>query len=76
MGYNATVTLTSGNHTLSKRVAVSSNRWNRVAVDVGPWPYRGHVTGISVSYIGIPNSAGVTTPWYPHFQVDDVGYTT
>lgn len=28
--------------------------------------------GISVSFTGI----GSTVPWYPHFQIDDVGYTT
>jgi Protein kinase domain len=75
--YAATVTLASGSHTLSRTVAVSCNAWNHVVVEVGSWPYRDHVTGVSVSYKGIAaSSAGATTPWYAHFQIDDVGYTT
>jgi hypothetical protein len=74
--YAATVTLASGSHTLSKTVAISCNIWSQVNVDVSSWPYRDHVTGISVSYKGVASSAGVTTPWYPHFQIDDVGYLT
>ncbi|MGH3248311.1 MAG: hypothetical protein ACRDOI_19210, partial [Trebonia sp.] len=74
--YAATVTLASGSHTLSKTVPVSSNAWNHVVVEVGSWSYRDHVTGVSVSYKGIASPAGLTTPWYAHFQIDDVGYTT
>ena len=70
--YRAAVTLTSGSHTLTRTVPVLCNTWNRVAVRVSSWAYRDHVTGISVSYTGI----GSATPWYPHFQIDDVGYTT
>jgi hypothetical protein len=71
-GYQATVTLTSGSRTLTKTVPVLANTWNQVDVDVYSWPYRDHVTGISVSFTGI----GSTVPWFPHFQIDDVGYTT
>jgi hypothetical protein len=74
--YDATLTLASGSHTLTKTVTVSCNLWNRVDVNVGSWPYRDHVTSVSVSYTGVPSSTGTTTPWYPHFQIDDVGYTT
>ncbi len=70
-GYQATVTLTSGSQTLTTTVPVSSDTWNRVAVDVSSWAYRSHVTGISVSYAAV----GSTTPWNMHFQVDDVGWT-
>jgi hypothetical protein len=76
VGYAATVTLASGGHKLSRTVPVSCNTWNHVVVEVGSWPYLGHVTGITVSYRGIASSKGATTPWYPHFQIDDVGYTT
>jgi hypothetical protein len=71
-GYKATVTLTSGSQTLTKTVPVLANTWNQVEVNVYSWPYRDHVTGISVSFTGI----GSTVPWYPHFQIDDVGYKT
>jgi hypothetical protein len=43
-----------------------------VSVPVSSWAYRDQVTGISVSYA----ASGSDTPWYFHFQVDDVGYTT
>jgi hypothetical protein len=76
VSYDATVTLASGSHTLTKTAAVSCNAWNRMDVDVSSWPYRDHVTGISVSYKGIASGAGVTTKWFPHFEIDDVGYTT
>ena len=72
-GYVATVTLTSRNKTLSKTVPVLANTWNPVDVDVSSWPYRDHVTGIAVSFTAL----AATIPWYsPHFQIDDVGYTT
>ena len=74
-GYKVTVRLISGSHALTKTVPVSCNVWNRVAANVQSWPYRDHVTGISVSYTAVPGSAGTATPWYPHFQIDDVGYT-
>ena len=76
VGYAATVTLASGSHTLSKTVTVACNTWNHVVVEVGSWPYRDDVTSVSVSYSGIASSKGATTPWYGHFQIDDVGYTT
>jgi hypothetical protein len=53
-------------------VPVLSNTWNRVAFRISSWAYRDHVTGISVSYVG----EGSNIAWYPHFQIDDVGYTT
>jgi serine/threonine protein kinase len=71
-GYAATVTLTSRSHTLTRTVRVRANTWNRVAIRISSWMYRDHVTGISVGYTGM----GSDTPWFPHFQIDDVGYTT
>ena len=71
-GYAATVTLTSGSHDLTKTVRVRPNTWNRVNVRVSSWAYRARVTGLSVGYTGM----GSNTPWFPHFQIDDVGYTT
>jgi hypothetical protein len=71
-GYTATVTLTSGGNSMTKTVPVLGNSWNPVAVSVASWPYRDHVTGISVTFAGV----GSTTPWNPNFQIDDVGYTT
>jgi hypothetical protein len=72
-GYVATVTLTSRNKTLSKTVPVLANTWNPVDIDVSSWPYRDHVTRIAVSFTAL----GSDIPWYsPHFQIDDVGYTT
>ncbi len=71
-GYQVTVTLTSGSHTLTKTVPVLANTWNRVRVSVSSWAYRDHVTGVSASYAGTGNN----TPWNPNFQIDDVGYTT
>lgn len=71
-GYEVTVTLSSGGHTLTKTVPVRDNHWNRVQVSLSSWAYRDRVTGIAVSYAGI----GSDTAWYPHFQIDDVGYTT
>jgi beta-glucosidase len=71
-GYQATVTLSSGSQTLTRTVAVSNDTWNLVSVDVSSWPYRGKVTGISVSYAG----TGSTSPWTMHFQIDDVGWAT
>jgi hypothetical protein len=72
--YDATVTLASGGQTLSKTVTVPCSLWGRVSVEVSAWPYRDHVSGISVSRKGAPTRAGAT-PWYSHFQSDDVGYT-
>ncbi len=72
-GYVATVSLTSGNKTLTKTVPVLANTWNPVDVDVSSWPYRDHVTRIAVSFTAL----GSNIPWYlPHFQIDDIGYTT
>ena len=71
-GYKATVTLISGSQRLTNTVPVLANTWNQVDVNVYSWPYRDHVTSISVSFAGV----GDTIPWYPHFQIDDVGYTT
>jgi hypothetical protein len=50
---------------------------NRVGdIAVSSWPYRDHVTGIPVSYTGNPSKVGLNTQREPHFQIDDVGYTT
>lgn len=76
VNYLVTVTLASGGHLLSKKVPVTCNEWNYVQVPVGSWRYRDRVTGISVSYQALPSSAGAATTWSPHFQIDDVGYTT
>jgi hypothetical protein len=54
-------------------VPVLANTWNPVDIDVSSWPYRDHVTRIAVSFTAL----GSDIPWYsPHFQIDDVGYTT
>jgi len=71
-GYTATVTLTSGSQSMTKIIPIRANTWNLVNISVSSWPYRDHVTGISVSFAGV----GSTTPWNPNFQIDDVGYTT
>jgi tRNA A-37 threonylcarbamoyl transferase component Bud32 len=71
-GFTATVTLTSGNRSMTKKVPIQPNTWNQVDVSVSSWPYRDHVTGISVSFAG----TGSTIPWNPNFQIDDVGYST
>jgi hypothetical protein len=71
-GYKVRVTLASGSRKLTRTVRVKCNVWNRVSFGVSSWRYRRRVTSISVSYIGI----GSNTPWYPHFQIDDVGYRT
>jgi serine/threonine protein kinase, bacterial len=71
-GYAATVTLSSGSQSLTTTTPVNANAWNLVSVPVSSWAYRDQVTGISVSYA----ASGSDTPWYFHFQVDDVGYTT
>jgi serine/threonine protein kinase len=71
-GYEATVTLTSGHHPLTKTVPILANTWNPVDVDVSSWPYRDHVTGISVTFVAL----GSNIVWMPHFQIDDVGYKT
>jgi serine/threonine protein kinase, bacterial len=71
-GYQLTVTLASGRHSLTKTVAVRCNHWNRIQISLSSWAYRDRVTGITVSYAGI----GSDTQWFPHFQIDDVGYLT
>jgi hypothetical protein len=71
-GFEATIRLTSGSKTLIKTVGLLPNTWNPVDVDVSSWPYRDHVTGISVTFAGI----GSNIIWTPHFQIDDVGYKT
>jgi serine/threonine protein kinase len=71
-GYEATVTLTSGHHTLTNTVPILANTWNPVDVDISSWPYRDHVTGISVTFAAL----GSDIIWTPHFQIDDVGYKT
>jgi hypothetical protein len=71
-GYAVTITLASSQGNLTKTVRVRDNTWNRVDIRISSWEYRDHVTGISVGYVGI----GSYTPWFPHFQIDDVGYTT
>jgi hypothetical protein len=70
-GYQATVTLSADTQTLAKTVAVSNDTWNQVSLDVSSWPYRGQVTGISVSFAAV----GATVPWAMHFQIDDAGWT-
>jgi serine/threonine-protein kinase len=72
-GYQVRVTLTSGSHTLTSTMGARCNTWNPISVRISYWPYRGRITAISVSWIGIGSK---TTPWWPHFQIDDVGYRT
>lgn len=71
-GYQATITLSSGSQTLTKTIAVQHDAWNELSVDISSWPYRDNVTGVSVSFAAV----GSTTAWAPHFQLDDVGYTS
>jgi hypothetical protein len=72
VGYEATITLTSGSQTLTQTVPVQHDSWNQVNVDVSSWPYRDDITGVSVGFAAV----GSDTAWAPHFQLDDVGYTS
>jgi hypothetical protein len=74
-GYEATVTLTDDSHRLTTVVPILANTWNPVDVDVSSWPYRDHVTGISVSFAALGSNIS-NIIWTPHFQIDDVGYKT
>jgi hypothetical protein len=71
-GYQATITLTSGGHTLTKTVPIQHDTWNQVSIDVSQWPYRSQVTSAEIGF----QATGSDTVWQPHFQLDDVGYTS
>jgi uncharacterized ParB-like nuclease family protein len=70
--YQATVTLTSGTQTLTETVPVQHDSWNDVSVDVSSWPYRDDITGVEIGF----QAVGSATVWAPHFQLDDIGYTS
>jgi serine/threonine protein kinase len=71
-GYTATITLTGGGQQLVTSVLVKTNSWSRLVLPVSTWAQRGQITNIAVSY----NADGTDFEWAPHFQLDDVGYTT
>jgi len=71
-GYQATVTLSSGTQTLTRTVPITPDNWNQVSVSLSGWAYRNQVTGIEIGF----QATGSATPWQPHFQLDDVGYTS
>jgi hypothetical protein len=71
-GYEATLTLTgAGGETRSTTVAIQSDAWNRVSLDLTGWAARSAVSRITVSF----RATGSSTVWQPRFQVDDVGVT-
>lgn len=71
-GYTVRVTLYSGNQALTGSASVQANTWTKIVLPMSPWAGTHRITSISISYAGV----GSDTPWYPHFQIDDVGYTT
>ncbi len=68
-GYEATVTVVSGSHTLVSSEPISANTWNKVTVTtLGSWPYAGDVTQLQVAF----NATGTTELWTPEFQLGGV----
>ena len=71
-GYTVKITLASGNVEVIGSASVQPNAWTKLVIPVSTWSGRSNITSISVSYAGV----GSNTPWFPHFQIDDVGYLT
>jgi hypothetical protein len=72
-GYQAVITLTGGGgHTLIQTVPIQHDSWNQVSADVSSWPYRDDITDVEIGF----QAVGSTAIWAPHFQLDDVGYTS
>ncbi len=67
-GYEATVTLVSGTHTLVSSEPVSANTWNEVTAKLGSWPYADDVTQLQVAF----NATGTTQLWAPEYQIGAV----
>lgn len=71
-GYEATIAVSSGNQTLTSTVPIQHDSWNQVSIDLSSWPYRNDITGVEIGF----QATGSSTPWAPHFQLDDVGYSS
>lgn len=70
-GYEASVTLTSGDDVETVTEAYSPDSWNELSVDLSDWEGRSAVARIEVSM----RAVGTDFPtWNPHFQVDSVGF--
>jgi hypothetical protein len=67
-GYEATVTLLSGRHTLMSSEPVLANTWNEVTAKLSGWPYADHVTELQVAF----RATGTTELWVPEYQIGAV----
>ena len=71
-GYTVTVEIGGGNQAVIATTSIQPNTWTKLVISVANWVERDQISSISVSFAGV----GSTVVWAPHFQIDDVGYTT
>ncbi|WP_053204953.1 DUF4082 domain-containing protein [Jiangella muralis] len=69
--YEVTITLHSGEESISATSEYEANVWNTAAVDVSSWEHRDAVTRIDVTYV-----VNVAGEYRLFFDLDSVGYDT
>ncbi|WP_274362078.1 DUF5722 domain-containing protein [Paenibacillus thermotolerans] len=68
--YETMVTLYSGTDSIAQTVAMGSDRWNRVSLDLEGWALKNNVTKIEIGF----RAVGSSIAWNPEFQLDYIGY--